>query len=66
MVAWNSHSHRMRRWGGFTGVNYLLGSITRPDYAVVAEPTGLGVIWVGSMGMVQLDVVIRGVPAHAS
>jgi succinyl-diaminopimelate desuccinylase len=52
--------------GGFTGVNYLLGSITRPDYAVVAEPTGLGVIWVGSMGMVQLDVVIRGVPAHAS
>jgi succinyl-diaminopimelate desuccinylase len=52
--------------GGFTGVNYLLGSITRPDYAVVAEPTGLGIIWVGSMGMVQLDVVIRGVPAHAS
>jgi Acetylornithine deacetylase/Succinyl-diaminopimelate desuccinylase and related deacylases len=52
--------------GGFTGVNYLLGSITRPDYAVVAEPTGLGVVWVGSMGMVQLDVVIRGVPAHAS
>ncbi|MFB6469795.1 MAG: M20 family metallopeptidase [Vulcanisaeta sp. AZ3] len=52
--------------GGLTGVNYLMEVIPKPNYAVVVEPTGLNNIWIGSMGVLQLDVIVRGVSAHAS
>ncbi|WP_243679743.1 M20/M25/M40 family metallo-hydrolase [Vulcanisaeta souniana] len=54
--------------GGLTGVGYLINIIHRPDYAVVVEPTGgLDTVWIGSMGVLQVDVVVRGgLPAHAS
>ena len=52
--------------GGLTGVGYLINQIHKPDYAIVAEPTGLNTIWIGSMGILQLDVVVRGLPSHAS
>ncbi len=52
--------------GGMTGIGYLINQIPRPDYAIVAEPTGLDTVWVGNMGILQLDIVIRGIPSHAS
>ena len=52
--------------GGATGVGYLINQIPKPDYAIVAEPTGLDTVWIGSMGVLQLDVVVRGIPSHAS
>ncbi|MGC8607545.1 MAG: M20 family metallopeptidase [Vulcanisaeta sp.] len=52
--------------GGLTGVGYLINQIRRPDYAIVTEPTGLNTIWIGSMGILQLDIVVRGLPSHAS
>ncbi|GAB6948155.1 M20 family metallopeptidase [Vulcanisaeta sp. JCM 16161] len=52
--------------GGMTGVGYLIGQVRKPDYAIVAEPTGLDTVWVGSMGILQLDIVVRGLPSHAS
>lgn len=52
--------------GGITGVGYLINQIPKPDYAIVAEPTELDTVWVGSMGILQLDIVVRGFPSHAS
>ncbi|MGC8542402.1 MAG: M20 family metallopeptidase [Vulcanisaeta sp.] len=52
--------------GGLTGTNYLLEVIPKPDYAIVTEPTGLSNIWLGSMGILQLDIIVRGMMAHAS
>ena len=52
--------------GGATGIGYLINQIPKPDYAIVAEPTGLDTVWIGSMGVLQLDVVVRGIPSHAS
>ena len=52
--------------GGITGVGYLTNQIIKPDYAIVAEPTGLDMVWIGSMGVLQLDIIVRGIPSHAS
>ena len=52
--------------GGVTGVGYLINQIPKPDHAIVAEPTGLDTVWIGSMGVLQLDIVVRGFPSHAS
>ena len=52
--------------GGATGVGYLINQIPKPDYAIVAEPTGLDTVWIGSMGVLQMDVIVRGIPSHAS
>ncbi len=50
-----------------TGVNYLIDQVSKPDYAIVAEPTGLDTVWIGSMGILQLDVIVRGgIPSHAA
>ncbi len=54
--------------GGATGIGYLINRISKPNYAIVAEPTGLDTVWIGSMGgILQLDIVVRGgIPSHAS
>ncbi|WP_069807582.1 M20 family metallopeptidase [Vulcanisaeta thermophila] len=52
--------------GGATGVGYLINNMEVPRYALVAEPTGLDNVWVGSMGVVHLLITCRGIDAHAS
>ena len=44
----------------------MLETAPKPDYAIVTEPTGLSNIWLGSMGILQLDIIVRGIMAHAS
>ena len=53
--------------GGETGVYYMLeAGIAKPDYAVVAEPSGINRIWVGNKGAVWAKIKVYGKQAHAS
>jgi len=53
--------------GGNTGVGYLLEEgVVKPDYAIVAEPSGLDAIWIGNKGLVWLLVEVFGRQAHGS
>jgi len=53
--------------GGETGVNYMLeANLVSPDYAVVAEPSGLRRIWIGNKGAVWARVKVYGRQAHGS
>ncbi len=53
--------------GGETGVKYMLDEgIVSPDYAVVAEPSGIGRVWIGNKGAVWARVRVIGRQSHAS
>ncbi len=53
--------------GGATGTGYLVNVMNiRPDYVVVAEPTGLDKIVIGNKGLVWLMVEVLGKQAHAA
>ncbi|RLF17099.1 MAG: succinyl-diaminopimelate desuccinylase [Thermoprotei archaeon] len=53
--------------GGRTGVDYMLeAGITKPDYAIVAEPSGLNNVWIGNKGAVWAVVEVIGKQAHGS
>ncbi|MET1102288.1 MAG: M20 family metallopeptidase [Pyrodictiaceae archaeon] len=53
--------------GGQTGVLYMLeAGLAKPDYAVVAEPSGLDKIWIGNKGAVWATIEVYGKQAHGS
>ncbi len=52
--------------GGQTGTAYLLENIPKPDYAIIAEPTGLNDIWIGNKGLLWLSIEVLGKQVHAS
>ncbi|HIQ04033.1 MAG TPA: ArgE/DapE family deacylase [Desulfurococcales archaeon] len=53
--------------GGQTGVGYIVEQgIVKPDYAIVAEPSSLNMIWIGNKGAVWLLVEVFGKQAHGS
>ncbi len=53
--------------GGQTGVGYIVEEgLVKPDYAIVAEPSGLDLIWIGNKGAVWLLVEVFGRQAHGS
>lgn len=53
--------------GGETGTGYLVEKLgSRPDWVVIAEPSGLDTIWIGHKGAVWAEVVVKGRQAHGS
>ncbi|MEM1643293.1 MAG: M20 family metallopeptidase [Desulfurococcaceae archaeon] len=53
--------------GGLTGTGYLMKELgSRPDLAIIAEPSGLGKVWIGHRGNVWLEVVVKGRQTHGS
>jgi len=53
--------------GGATGTGYLVNVLgSRPDFAVIAEPSGAGNIYIGHRGNVWAMVRVRGKQAHGS
>lgn len=53
--------------GGQTGVGYLVETeVVKPDYAVVAEPSGLNNVWIGNKGAVWALIEVFGKQAHGS
>jgi len=53
--------------GGICGVNYMLESgIVKPNYCIVAEPSGYNRIWIGHKGTLWGEIVVHGKIAHAS
>ncbi|MEM1935792.1 MAG: M20 family metallopeptidase [Sulfolobales archaeon] len=53
--------------GGETGTGYLVREIgSRPDYVVIAEPSGSGTIWIGHKGALWVLVEVYGRQAHGS
>ncbi len=53
--------------GGLTGTGYLVRELgSRPNWVVIAEPSGPDVMWVGHKGGVWAEVVVKGKQAHGS
>jgi len=53
--------------GGATGTGYLVNVMgSRPDWAVIAEPSGLDNMWIGHKGLVWGYVKVYGKQAHGS
>jgi len=53
--------------GGETGTGYLVRELrSRPDYVVIAEPSGSETIWIGHKGAVWAIVEVFGRQAHGS
>ncbi len=53
--------------GGKCGVNYMLeAGISKPNYCIIAEPSGYDRIWIGHKGTVWGEIVVYGKTAHAS
>lgn len=53
--------------GGITGTGYLVRELkSRPDWVVIAEPSGIDNIYIGHRGNVWLMVKIYGKQAHGS
>ncbi len=53
--------------GGATGTGYLVNKLgSRPDWVVIAEPSGMDNIWHGHKGLVWGEVVVKGRQAHGS
>ncbi|MGB9827602.1 M20 family metallopeptidase [Thermosphaera chiliense] len=53
--------------GGATGTGYLVNELgSRPDFAVIAEPSGPGNIYIGHRGNVWAMIRVRGKQAHGS
>jgi len=49
----------------FRGVNRMVEDFTPPDYAIVGEPTSLGVVR-GCKGVLRFGIVVRGRAVHSS
>lgn len=53
--------------GGETGVGYIVeNEIVKPNYVIVAEPSGINNIWIGNKGLVWFLIEIYGKEAHGS
>jgi len=53
--------------GGICGVNYMLEiGATKPDYCVIAEPSGYDRVWIGHKGALWAEIIVYGKTAHAS
>jgi len=53
--------------GGETGTGYLVEqSLSKPDYVVIAEPSGSSTIWIGHRGAYWFYVEVYGRQAHGS
>jgi succinyl-diaminopimelate desuccinylase len=53
--------------GGESGTGYLVRELrARPDYVVIGEPSGSGVVWIGHKGAVWVTVGVHGRQAHGS
>ncbi|MGY0288872.1 MAG: M20 family metallopeptidase [Candidatus Methanodesulfokora washburnensis] len=53
--------------GGEAGVAYIVEKgIVNPDFAVVAEPSGINNIWIGNKGVAWLLIEVYGKQAHGS
>jgi len=53
--------------GGITGTGYLVNEMkSRPNWVVIAEPSGLDNIWIGHKGLVWGYVKTYGKQAHGS
>jgi len=53
--------------GGHAGVEYMLESgFSRPDYALIAEPTGVDKFLIGHKGSFQVLIEVHGKNAHGS
>ncbi|AFK51313.1 succinyl-diaminopimelate desuccinylase [Thermogladius calderae 1633] len=53
--------------GGLTGTGYLVNVLgSRPDWVVIAEPSGIDNIYIGHRGGVWAMVKVYGVQAHGS
>ncbi|MEM1555462.1 MAG: M20 family metallopeptidase [Desulfurococcaceae archaeon] len=53
--------------GGMTGTGYLVDQLgSRPNWVVIAEPSGFDNIWIGHKGLVWGYVLVRGIQVHGS
>jgi len=53
--------------GGLTGTGYVVNELgSRPDWVVIAEPSGVDNVYVGHRGLVWFIVKIYGKQAHGS
>ncbi|MEM4481486.1 MAG: M20 family metallopeptidase [Desulfurococcaceae archaeon] len=53
--------------GGITGTGYLIKELgSRPDWAVIGEPSGINNIYIGHRGTLWLMIKILGKQAHGS
>ncbi len=53
--------------GGATGTGYLVNELgSRPNWVIIAEPSGLDNIWHGHKGSVWAMVKVKGKQAHGS
>lgn len=53
--------------GGQTGTGYLIQILKKkPNYVIVAEPSGLNNIWIGNKGLIWAYVEVFGKQVHAS
>lgn len=53
--------------GGATGTGYLVNNLgSKPDWVIIAEPSGLDNIWIGHKGLVWAEVIVKGKQAHGS
>lgn len=53
--------------GGLTGTGYLVNELgSRPDWVVIAEPSGIDKIYIGHRGSLWLMVKVYGKQAHGS
>jgi len=53
--------------GGMCGANYMLeAGLTKPDYCIIAEPSGYDRVWIGHKGSLWGEIVVYGKTAHAS
>ncbi len=53
--------------GGECGVGYIVNEgIVKPDYCIIAEPSGVENIWFGHKGLVWFDIIVKGKAAHGS
>ncbi len=53
--------------GGMCGANYMLeAGLVKPNYCIIAEPSGYDRIWIGHKGTLWGEIVVYGKTAHAS
>ncbi|MCD6301366.1 MAG: M20 family metallopeptidase [Staphylothermus sp.] len=53
--------------GGIAGTGYLVNELgSRPDWVIIAEPSGIDNIWHGHRGSVWAMVKVKGKQAHGS
>lgn len=53
--------------GGLTGTGYLVDQLgSRPNWVVIAEPSGFDNVWIGHKGLVWGYIIVKGVQVHGS